>query len=196
MACLFLISFCELDYTLSALPTPWSRLAALALVAGGDRSAPTEAGSETGSRQSATGARSTTVQGRSRNRRVRLLVCLRALFHNLVKRRGDPLHILFCVIFSKRNAYRAGSVFLIQPDGLEHVGYPSACTVAGRSSGNTDPHQVHAVKDRFSILAWERQTQKPRQPSVSPILHIGDPTCPKSLDQLLLQSEDMALVRR
>ncbi len=40
------------------LPVPWSRLPARALVASGDRSAPTEAGAETGSQQSATGARS------------------------------------------------------------------------------------------------------------------------------------------
>ncbi len=39
-------------------PTPWSRLPARALVASGDRSAPTEVATSTGSRQSATGARS------------------------------------------------------------------------------------------------------------------------------------------
>ena len=40
------------------LPTPWSRLPARVLHPGGARPGPTEAGAETGSRQSATGARS------------------------------------------------------------------------------------------------------------------------------------------
>ena len=139
-------------------PSPWSRLPARVLRPGGARPGPTEAGAETGSRQSATGARSPPSHAPTMRRRV-------AYRHG----RGRQLYSLI----------RKGGAFAVSPAGS--VGRWTRATGTQRPPLAT-PHfkgtarLAHPAGETRGWGGWHRRPGKSLHKGRSGIIRMSFPT--------------------